>query len=85
LKEKRKMPKSKSAATEAPKKTRKAPSPAPAAGPSYDQIALRAYHIYLERDGAPGDPVQDWLQAERELTQILKKSSRKTKVVSIAA
>lgn len=34
-----------------------------------DEIALRAYHIYLERDGADGDPVEDWLQAERELTE----------------
>lgn len=37
--------------------------------PTQDEIALRAYHIFLEREGAAGDPVEDWLQAERELTE----------------
>jgi hypothetical protein len=35
--------------------------------PSHDAIAERAYHIYLERGGQPGDPFEDWLTAEREL------------------
>lgn len=35
--------------------------------PSDDEIRERAYQIYLERGGAPGDPVADWTQAEREL------------------
>lgn len=35
--------------------------------PTPAQIRERAYYIYLERGGAPGDPVADWLQAEREL------------------
>jgi hypothetical protein len=78
------MPKSKSASSEAPQKSRKAV----AVKPTYDEIALRAYHIYLERGSTPGDPMQDWLQAERELTQA--PSSNKTgrkpkKIVSIAA
>jgi len=78
------MPKSKSASSEAPKKTRKAV--APALAPTYDEIALRAYHIYLERGGTPGDPMQDWLQAEHELAaKSGKKLGRKQKVVSIAA
>ena len=38
------------------------------AKPSHEQIAERAYHIYLERGGHAGDPVEDWLQAERELS-----------------
>ena len=33
-----------------------------------DDIRLRAYQLYVERHGAPGDPVADWLRAERELT-----------------
>jgi hypothetical protein len=37
--------------------------------PTDEQIAERAYHIYLERDGADGNPDEDWLQAERELTE----------------
>jgi hypothetical protein len=32
-----------------------------------DQIRARAYEIYLERNGEPGDPAADWLQAEAEL------------------
>jgi Protein of unknown function (DUF2934) len=74
------MPKSRAAAPSAPKKPRKK-QPAP----TYDQIALRAYHIYLERGGTPGDPMQDWLQAERELSHTPGKTRRKTKVVPIAA
>jgi hypothetical protein len=31
------------------------------------QIALRAYELFLARGGRPGNPVADWLQAEREL------------------
>ena len=30
-------------------------------------IRNRAYEIYLQRGGQPGDEVDDWLQAEREL------------------
>jgi hypothetical protein len=30
-------------------------------------VRLRAYELYLERGGMPGDEVRDWLQAEREL------------------
>jgi Protein of unknown function (DUF2934) len=36
---------------------------------SHDQIAERAYHLYLERDRQPGDPFADWLTAERELRE----------------
>lgn len=32
-----------------------------------EQIRERAYFIYLERNGGPGDPIADWHQAEREL------------------
>lgn len=55
--------------------------------PTQEQIALRAYHIYLERNGAPGDPHADWLRAERELleTKPKTKSRRKATVTSIAA
>lgn len=74
------MAKSKSATSGASKKTKKS-----ATTPTYDEIALRAYHIYLERGCTPGDPMQDWLNAERELTEPQSKSRRKSKVVSIAA
>ena len=32
------------------------------------EIRNRAYEIYLQRGGQSGDEVDDWLQAERELT-----------------
>ena len=37
--------------------------------PTQEEIGMRAYHIYLERGEAEGDPLSDWLQAERELTE----------------
>jgi len=36
-------------------------------GPTEDEIRKRAYQIYQERDGGPGNAVEDWLQAEAEL------------------
>ncbi len=33
------------------------------------QIRIRAYEIYLQRGGQPGYELEDWLQAERELTK----------------
>ena len=36
--------------------------------PSYKEIRRRAYEIYLERDGLGGNEVDDWLQAELELS-----------------
>jgi hypothetical protein len=42
------------------------------------KIALRAYEIYLERNGAPGNPLEDWVRAERELLQKPRKSTKKS-------
>ena len=33
------------------------------------EIRIRAYGIYLQRGGQPGSELEDWLQAERELTK----------------
>jgi hypothetical protein len=35
--------------------------------PAREEIELRAHQIYVERGGAQGQDVEDWLQAEREL------------------
>ena len=35
--------------------------------PSSEDIRLRAYEIYLERGSLPGNELDDWLLAEREL------------------
>jgi hypothetical protein len=43
-----------------------------------EKIAQRAYEIYLERQGAPGNPLEDWVRAERELLQKSRKTTKKT-------
>jgi len=35
--------------------------------PNHDEIRRRAYEIYLERGVLPGQELEDWLQAEREI------------------
>jgi hypothetical protein len=42
-------------------------SPAAKTAPTHEEIALRAYEIYLERGGAPGNALEDWTRAENEL------------------
>jgi len=32
-----------------------------------EEIRLRAYELYLQRNGAAGDPNRDWFVAEREI------------------
>lgn len=39
------------------------------AGPSHEEIAARAYELYLEHGAQPGHDVDDWLEAERELSE----------------
>jgi hypothetical protein len=55
--------------------------------PSHEEIAERAYHIYLSRAGAPGNPFEDWTRAEHELLEEKKKVKprRKATVTPIAA
>jgi hypothetical protein len=38
--------------------------------PTAEAIRRRAYQLYCERGGAPGHEIDDWLQAEYELTQL---------------
>jgi Protein of unknown function (DUF2934) len=53
--------------------TKKTPSPrarkprATKTVPTREEIAMRAYQIYVERAGAPGNAFEDWTRAEREL------------------
>ena len=39
--------------------------------PSDEEIRLRAYQLFLERDGQGGDPHSDWLRAESELVNAI--------------
>jgi hypothetical protein len=32
-----------------------------------DEIRLRAYYRYVQRDGEPGDAISDWLEAESDV------------------
>jgi hypothetical protein len=36
-------------------------------GPTREEIARRAYELFLERGGEHGHADEDWIQAEREL------------------
>lgn len=38
-------------------------------GPTRQDIARRAYEIYLRRGGTHGYDIEDWLQAEQELAR----------------
>ena len=53
--------------------------------PTTGEIALRAYQIYLERGGAPGNALEDWTRAERELSEKPSKVRRKPAPKSLAA
>jgi len=37
--------------------------------PGHDEIAVRAYELFLERGSIPGHETADWMQAERELIE----------------
>jgi Protein of unknown function (DUF2934) len=39
--------------------------------PTHEEIALRAFEIYLKRGGESGGELDDWLAAEKELTESL--------------
>ena len=37
--------------------------------PAHEEIEQRAYRIFLDRGGAHGHAVEDWMQAQRELLE----------------
>ena len=49
------------------------------ARPTREEIELRAFQIFIERGGADGHDVDDWLQAEQELAEKYATSSRMAK------
>jgi hypothetical protein len=60
----------------------KTKSPSAKKVPPERKIELRAYEIYLERNGAPGNPLEDWVRAEREILQKSRKTVKKTAVAA---
>ena len=63
----------------------KKPRAATKAAPTREDIAHRAYQIYLQRNGAPGNAFEDWTRAERELLADAPKPRRKASPKSQAA
>jgi len=51
--------------------------------PAREEIELRAYQIYVERGGAQGQDVEDWVQAERELVEKYGKPVQKAKAAAL--
>jgi hypothetical protein len=39
------------------------------AGPTHDEIAKRAYHLFEARGRQDGSALEDWLRAEQELAR----------------
>ena len=52
------------------------------ARPTDEEIELYAYQIYIERGGAHGHDVDDWLHAERELSEKYANTSRMAKAAT---
>jgi hypothetical protein len=73
------MPKTRERSSPAAGKPRTAKAP-----PTREEISLRAYHIYLERSGAQGNELDDWVRAERELLEQAGKA-RKAEPKSVGA
>ena len=62
------MPKSQKTGTSRAKRAAKPRSAAQVpATPSHDDIATRAYELFLQRGAQHGQDFEDWLTAEREL------------------
>ncbi|MFY9730288.1 MAG: DUF2934 domain-containing protein [Candidatus Acidiferrales bacterium] len=51
--------------------------------PTSEEIAVRAYEIYVERGATPGQDVDDWLQAEAELSEKQKKPEQMAKSAKV--
>jgi hypothetical protein len=52
--------------------------------PTREEIALRAYQIYLERGMSEGNEFSDWILAERELSERASKPRRRAARVAVA-
>jgi len=52
--------------------------------PTHQEIAARAYQVYLERGRLPGHDVDDWLQAEYELMQLPVRKLAEIKPVQVS-
>jgi hypothetical protein len=44
--------------------------------PGHEEIARRAYELYLSRGAGEGRELQDWLEAERQLTKTPQRAAK---------
>ncbi len=51
--------------------------------PTQEEIELRAYEIYLKRGGENGGELDDWLAAEKELTESLQTDTHEPTVPDV--
>jgi hypothetical protein len=51
--------------------------------PTSEDVALRAYHLYLDRGATHGHDLDDWLQAERQVLEGLKKSKESLRLALV--
>ena len=51
--------------------------------PSVEEITRRAYGLYLERGSDHGSDVQDWVRAEKELTDACVAGQAKTTIAQV--
>jgi hypothetical protein len=50
---------------------------------SKEEIAHRAYELYVQRGGEPGKDVEDWVRAEKELSNEIAVGPVKTKAALV--
>ncbi len=51
--------------------------------PTREEIELRAYQIHVERGGAHGNDLEDWLQAELELIEEYGQTGQTAKLTGV--
>jgi hypothetical protein len=51
--------------------------------PTQKEIELRAYEIYLQRGGEDGNDRNDWLAAEKELTESLQMDTSEPTITDV--
>ena len=53
--------------------------------PSREEVACRAYELYLERSSEQGKDVEDWVRAEKELSDEPVAGTVKTRAAQVGS
>ena len=51
--------------------------------PTHEEIAQRAFEIYLKRGGESGGELDDWFAAEKELTESRERGAHEPKTADV--